>query len=476
MSLHNLTSAEITQGISKGSFSASEVLQSSLDRIEATDKKVNAFTAKHVDRAIQKAQSIDALRASGASLPPLAGVPFAVKNLFDVQGQVTLAGSIVNRDHAPAKQDAFLIQQMTAAGAVLVGSLNMDEFAMGSSNETSVYGPVRNPLDASRTPGGSSGGSAAAVAAGWVHAALGSDTGGSIRQPAAFCGVFGAKPTYGRVSRYGLIAYASSFDQIGPFTRSASDLARITEVISGADAYDSTCSDRPVPQMMQSERDPKTLSFGYYQEVLDNPALDPELRAAFMARMDALKAAGHRVEALRFDYLDALVPIYYILTTAEASANLARFDGVRYGFRAEGAQSLDELYKRTRSQGFGTEVQRRILLGTFVLRSGYFDAYYGQAQKARRAVQDATNADLGKVDLLISPTTPHTAFELGRETSDPTVMYLEDIFTVQAPIAGLPALSLPMGMHSNGLPMGLHLTAKAFDEPTLFAAAAYLST
>jgi aspartyl-tRNA(Asn)/glutamyl-tRNA(Gln) amidotransferase subunit A len=228
--------------------------------------------------------------------------------------------------------------------------------------------------------------------------------------------------------------------------------------------------------MMKSERDPKTLSFGYYQEVLDNPALDSELRAAFMARMDALKAAGHHVEALRFDYLDALVPIYYILTTAEASANLARFDGVRYGFRAEGAQTLDELYKRTRSEGFGTEVQRRILLGTFVLRSGYFDAYYGQAQKARRAVQDATNADLSKVDLLISPTTPHTAFELGRETSDPTVMYLEDIFTVQAPIAGLPALSLPMGTHSNGLPMGLHLTAKAFDEPTLFAAAAYLST
>jgi aspartyl-tRNA(Asn)/glutamyl-tRNA(Gln) amidotransferase subunit A len=359
---------------------------------------------------------------------------------------------------------------------VIVGRANCDEFAMGSSNETSYYGPVRNPLDLNRTPGGSSGGSAAAVAAGWVHAALGSDTGGSIRQPAAFCGIFGAKPTYGRVSRYGLIAYASSFDQIGPFARSASDLARITEVLAGADEFDSTCSDRPVPSMTESGQDPATLRFGYYQEVLDNPALDPELRAAFMAKMDALRAAGHPVEALRFDYLDALVPIYYILTTAEASANLARFDGVRYGYRAEGAKTLEELYRRSRSEGFGTEVQRRILLGTFVLRSGYFDAYYGKAQKARRAVQQATNADLAKVDLLISPTTPHTAFELGRETSDPTVMYLEDIFTVQAPIAGLPALSLPMGLHSNGLPMGLHLTAKAFDEPTLFRAAEYLSS
>jgi aspartyl-tRNA(Asn)/glutamyl-tRNA(Gln) amidotransferase subunit A len=347
---------------------------------------------------------------------------------------------------------------------------------MGSSNETSVYGPVRNPLDLKRTPGGSSGGSAAAVAAGWVHASLGSDTGGSIRQPASFCGIFGAKPTYGRVSRYGLIAYASSFDQIGPLARSASDLARITEVISGADQYDGTCSDRAVPSMSVKSCDPQSLSFGYYQEVLDNPALNSELRDAFMARMNQLRAKGHRVEALRFDYLDVLVPIYYILTTAEASANLARFDGVRYGYRAEGVKTLDELYKRSRSEGFGTEVKRRILLGTFVLRSGYFDAYYGKAQKARRAVQNATNADLAKVDLLISPTCPHTAFELGREASDPTLMYLEDIFTVQAPIAGLPALSLPMGLHSNGMPMGLHLTAKAFDEPTLFTAAEYLSS
>lgn len=465
---------DLHRALDSGQVTCVALAEESLRRAAKENPSLNALAEIFEDSARSQAAAVDARRARG-DRRALDGVTMVIKDNMVYAGHSAGAGSKILSGFV-SPYTATAVQRLIDAGAVIIGRASCDEFAMGSSNETSVYGPVRNPLDTTRTPGGSSGGSAAAVAAGWAHAALGSDTGGSIRQPAAFCGIFGAKPTYGRVSRYGLIAYASSFDQIGPFTRSASDLARITEVISGADAYDSTCSERPVPTMMKSERDPKTLSFGYYQEVLDNPALDSELRAAFMARMDALKSAGHRVEALRFDYLDALVPIYYILTTAEASANLARFDGVRYGFRAEGAQTLDELYKRTRSEGFGTEVQRRILLGTFVLRSGYFDAYYGQAQKARRAVQDATNADLSKVDLLISPTTPHTAFELGRETSDPTVMYLEDIFTVQAPIAGLPALSLPMGTHSNGLPMGLHLTAKAFDEPTLFAAAAYLST
>jgi aspartyl-tRNA(Asn)/glutamyl-tRNA(Gln) amidotransferase subunit A len=465
---------DLHRALDSGQTTCAALAEDSLRRAAAENPRVNALAELFEDRARAQAAAVDARRAQG-DRRALDGVTMVIKDNMVYAGHAAGAGSKILTGFV-SPYSATAVQRVLDAGAVIIGRANCDEFAMGSSNETSYYGPVRNPRDLNRTPGGSSGGSAAAVAAGWVHAALGSDTGGSIRQPAAFCGIFGAKPSYGRVSRYGLIAYASSFDQIGPFARSARDLARITEVLAGADEFDSTCSDRPVPSMTESGQDPATLRFGYYQEVLDNPALDPELRAAFMAKMDALRAAGHHVEALRFDYLDALVPIYYILTTAEASANLARFDGVRYGYRAEGAKTLEELYRRSRSEGFGTEVQRRILLGTFVLRSGYFDAYYGKAQKARRAVQNATNADLAKVDLLISPTTPHTAFELGREASDPTVMYLEDIFTVQAPIAGLPALSLPMGLHSNGLPMGLHLTAKAFDEPTLFRAAEYLSS
>ncbi len=465
---------DLHRALDSGQTTCAKLAEEALRRASEENPRINALAELFHESAKAQAAAVDTRRALG-DRRALDGVTMVIKDNMVYAGHAAGASSKILTGFV-SPYSATAVQRVLDAGAILIGRANCDEFAMGSSNETSVYGPVRNPLDLNRTPGGSSGGSAAAVAAGWVHAALGSDTGGSIRQPAAFCGIFGAKPTYGRISRYGLIAYASSFDQIGPFARSARDLATITEVLSGADEFDSTCSDRPVPSMTAEGRDPRSLRFGYYQEVLDNPALDPELRSAFMAKMDALRAAGHHVEALNFDYLDVLVPIYYILTTAEASANLARFDGVRYGYRAEGVKTLDELYKRSRSQGFGTEVQRRILLGTFVLRSGYFDAYYGKAQKARRAVQDATNADLAKVDLLISPTTPHTAFELGRETSDPTVMYLEDIFTVQAPIAGLPALSLPMGLHSNGLPMGLHLTAKAFDEPTLFRAAEYLSS
>ena len=465
---------DLHRALDSGQTTCVQLVQESLRKARAENPSINAVAEFFEGSAMEQALAVDARRAQG-DRRALDGVTMVIKDNMVYRNHASGASSKILTGFI-SPYTATAVQRVVDAGACIVGRSNCDEFAMGSSNETSVYGPVRNPLDLNRTPGGSSGGSAAAVAAGWVHASLGSDTGGSIRQPASFCGIFGAKPTYGRVSRYGLIAYASSFDQIGPLARSANDLARITEVISGADQYDGTCSDRPVPSMSDKSCDPRSLSFGYYQEVLDNPALDSELRDAFMARMNQLRAEGHRVEALRFDYLDALVPIYYILTTAEASANLARFDGVRYGYRAEGVKTLDELYKRSRSEGFGTEVKRRILLGTFVLRSGFFDAYYGKAQKARRAVQNATNADLAKVDLLISPTSPHTAFELGREASDPTLMYLEDIFTVQAPIAGLPALSLPMGLHSNGMPMGLHLTAKAFDEPTLFTAAEYLSS
>ena len=450
-----------------GQTSCAELVKEALQRAEEK-ADLNIFIELFPETARAQALAVDAKLAAGTA-GPLAGVTIALKDNLCFKGHGVSAGSNMLRGFE-SQFTATVVQRLIDADAIILGRTGCDEFAMGSSNETSAYGPVKNPVDPSLTPGGSSGGSAAAVAAGICHAALGSDTGGSIRQPAAFTGTYGVKPTYGRVSRHGVIAYASSFDQVGPFARSLDDLARITEVISGADAFDTTCSERPVPAMgpIPAER-PFTL--GYYKEVLDNPALDAEIRQYFFDRVDQLKAAGHRVEALDFPYLDALVPIYYILTTAEASSNLARYDGVHIGHRSEKATDLESLYKKSRSEGFGEEVQRRILLGTFVLSAGYFDAFYGKAQKARRVVRDATLEALTQVDALIGPTTPHTAFPLGQEYTDPTVLYLEDIFTVQAPIAGIPAMNIPAGPHSNGLPFGMQIMAGPFDEPKLFQAA-----
>ena len=343
---------------------------------------------------------------------------------------------------------------------------------MGSSNENSAYGPVKNPINPLRVPGGSSGGSAAAVAAGICHAALGSDTGGSIRQPAAFTGTIGLKPTYGRISRSGLIAYASSFDQIGPITKTLDDAALLFEIMSGPDVADTTTASERVPLVSESLREaPKPFKIGYLKECVEAQGIDPEVRRAVESQLQHLQSMGHDIIPLSFPYLDYLVPIYYVLTTAEASSNLARFAGMHYGFRSNQAQSLETLYKNSRSEGFGKEVKRRIMLGTFILSAGYYDAYYTKGQKARRLVQETTRSYFKNLDAIITPTTPGTAFEFGKNSADPITMYLEDIFTVQANITGLPAVSVPCGIHSNGMPMGLQIMCDSFNESTLFKVA-----
>lgn len=343
---------------------------------------------------------------------------------------------------------------------------------MGSSNENSAFGNVLNPLDEKRVPGGSSGGAAAAVAARLCHVALGSDTGGSIRQPASFTGTVGVKPTYGRVSRYGLIAYASSFDQIGPITHTVADAALITEIISGHDGNDSTSSSREVPKLSQSKSGPEKYRIGVIKECINAEGLDPEVRALVKAKLDALAAAGHDIEEVSFPYLDYLVPTYYVLTTAEASSNLSRFAGINYGYRSPSANDLESTFKKSRSEGFGKEVKRRIMLGTFVLSAGYYDAYYSKGQKVRRIIREKTTALFGKYDFIVTPSTPGTAFEFGKNSADPIKMYLEDIFTVQANIAGVPAMSVPCGKASNGMPVGFQIMAPHFAEERMFDIAA----
>jgi aspartyl-tRNA(Asn)/glutamyl-tRNA(Gln) amidotransferase subunit A len=358
-----------------------------------------------------------------------------------------------------------------------IGRTNCDEFAMGSSNENSAFGNVKNPHNIKYVPGGSSGGSAAAVAADLCLAALGTDTGGSIRQPASFCGVVGYKPTYGRVSRYGAIAYASSFDQIGPLTKNVEDAALIMEVIAGADDYDSTASTRPVPSYSKElSAGSKKFRIAYLRDCLENPGLNPEIKMRIDEIINLLRAEGHAVEPVDFPYLDFLVPTYYVLTTAEASSNLARFDGIGFGYRSPNAFDLESTYKKSRSEGFGEEVKRRIMLGTFVLSAGYYDAYYSKGQRVRKLLQNKVNDILGEFDLILSPTTPGTAFEFGQKGADPIAMYLEDIFTVLANITGHPSISIPAGTHSNGLPFGIQLTAKAFADAELFAFSKYVET
>ncbi|MFO0399441.1 MAG: amidase family protein, partial [Sphingobacteriia bacterium] len=352
------------------------------------------------------------------------------------------------------------------AGAIVIGTTGCDEFAMGSSNESSYYGPVYNPLDPTRVPGGSSGGSAAAVAAKTCHAALGSDTGGSIRQPAAFCGIVGVKPTYGRISRYGLIAFGSSLDQIGPMTQTVADARLLLATMAGADPLDSTSADRPVPQAGEAKKGPYKI--GVLKETLTSKGIDPRLKSQMEARIAQLRQAGHTVDLVDFPYLDYVVPTYYILATAEASSNLARFDGVRYGYRSPNAKSLEEVYLKSRSEGFGPEVQRRIMLGTFVLSSGYLDAYYTKAQKVRRLLANYTQSMLAQYDALLSPTTPTAAFALdSSHQRDPISLYLSDIYTVHANLTGNPAVSVPHGTDENGLPYGVQLMGGNWQESTI---------
>ena len=396
----------------------------------------------------------------------LAGMVLGIKdNICYKDHKLSAASKIL--DNFESLFTATSVQRLINEGAIIIGRLNCDEFAMGSANENSIYGPVKNPANNLKVAGGSSGGSAAAVAAGLCMAALGSDTGGSIRQPAAFCGVVGIKPTYSRVSRHGLIAYASSFDQIGPITNTVEDAALILEIIAGKDEFDSTVSTKDKELYSQNKADNKPKKIAYIKECLKSQTIDSEIKKFVINKVKELRSEGHTVEPISFPYLDLLMPIYYILTSAEASSNLARYDGVHFGYRSSGSKDLESTYIKSRTEGFGQEVKRRIMLGTFVLSSGYHDAYFTKAQKVRRIIQNETKEIFKKYDFIISPTTPHTAFNIGQKHNDPTAVYMEDIFTVQANLSGNPAISLPLGKHSNGLPIGLHIMADNFQEGPL---------
>ena len=415
------------------------------------------------DDALERAEKVSE-RIKAGTAGPLAGMVLSLKDNICVKGKKISASSQILKDFESI-YDATVVQRLLNADATIIGRVNCDEFAMGGSNENSSYGLVSNPYDNTRVPGGSSGGSAASVAAGMCHASLGSDTGGSIRQPAAFCGVVGMKPTYGRVSRYGLIAFASSFDQIGPLANTVEDAGRLYEAIAGADQHDSTTSDKPVTPFKKEH--PGKLKIGWYKDCLGRTGLDPEIKTSVEKLLKDLEAEGHQVEGIDLPMLEEMVPAYYVLTTAEASSNLARFDGIHYGHRSEHAVDVDSSYTLSRSEGFGAEVQRRIMLGTFVLSAGYYDAYYSKAQKVRRMIRDQTYKVLEKYDIIITPTSPTPAFEKGKLVDDPIAMYLQDIFTVQASLAGIPAISIPLGEHSSGLPIGVQFMGKAFDEELL---------
>ncbi|CAI8357695.1 MAG: Glutamyl-tRNA(Gln) amidotransferase subunit A [Owenweeksia sp. TMED14] len=456
---------ELQSAIISGKTSCVQEVELSITK--ANEKsELNIFIEIFLDSAISKAKEVDAKFAAGTS-GRLAGMIIGIKDNLCYKGHKVSASSKMLKDFE-SQFNSTVVQKLLDADAIILGRTGGDEFAMGSSSETSFYGPVKNPLNPLMSPGGSSGGSAAAVSSGICHAAIGSDTGGSIRQPAAFCGIYGVKPSYGRVSRHGVIAYASSFDQVGPLANSIEDLALITEVISGGDDFDTTCSKVAVPKMSYREKETKPLKLGYYKSMLDSPALDPEIREKFFETLSSLRTAGHNIKILEFPFFDVLIPIYYILTTAEASSNLARYDGIHVGHRTSSFSDIESLYKNSRSEGFGEEVKRRIMLGTFVLSSGYYDAFYGKAQKARRVVRDSTIKDLSGLDGIIGPTTPNTAFPLGQDYADPTVLYLEDMFTVQAPLSGIPAISIPIGTHSNGMPYGMQVMGSSFDEQSIF--------
>lgn len=434
-----------------------------------SNQHLNAFLELFAQSAREQAARVDA-RVKAGEAGPLAGVVLSIKDNICYKDHKVSASSRILEGFT-SLYSATVVERLLAADAVILGRTNCDEFAMGSSNENSAFGKVLNPVDTNMVPGGSSGGAAASVAAGIVHAALGSDTGGSIRQPASFTGTVGLKPTYGRVSRHGLIAFASSFDQIGPFTRTVEDAATLYTVMAGHDPRDSTTSRTPVEPITLAH--PGKLRIGYFREGLERPGMDPEVVAHLQTHIDRLKADGHVVEPVEVPLLDHQVPTYYILATAEASSNLARFDGIHYGHRSKAAKGVEETYRLSRTEGFGPEVKRRILLGTFVLSAGYYDAYYAQAQRVRRILRDRTLEACAQYDILLGPTCPTTAFAHGAVT-DPVAMYLQDIFTVQANLAGNPAISLPTGMHSNGLPFGIQLMAAPFAEAKLLAAAKHL--
>lgn len=463
------TYADVKAAMEKGQ-SVKDILQSYLLAIEER-KDLNAFTEVFLDTAIKKAEEVDQKIAEGKA-GRLAGMVIAIKdNICYKHHKVSASSKIL--DGFESIYSATVVERLLAEDAVIIGRTNCDEFAMGSSNENSAFGAVRNALNEDYVPGGSSGGSATAVAANLCTVALGSDTGGSIRQPASFTGTIGFKPTYGRVSRYGLIAYASSFDQIGPFANSVDDVALVTEIISGMDEFDSTLSSKEVGSLQPTPIKGK-LKIAYIRETLDSHGIDPEIKQRIEQLINCLRADGHELIPVSFPYLDKMVPTYYVLTTAEASSNLSRFDGVHYGYRSKDAVGVEATYTQSRMEGFGSEVKRRIMTGTFVLSHGYYDAYYSKGQKVRRLIQDKTNEILAKSDVILLPTSPSTAFKLN-SVKEPIQMYLQDIYTVQANLTGNPAVSLPIGLHPNGMPFGLQLIGNHFEEKKLLAISAYLN-
>ncbi|HIG80923.1 MAG TPA: Asp-tRNA(Asn)/Glu-tRNA(Gln) amidotransferase subunit GatA [Verrucomicrobiales bacterium] len=465
---HTLTISQLTDKLAQGELTSREATQACLDRIAAVDGQLNAFLSHDPEDALAQADAADAARAAG-EIKPLLGVPIAMKDVIAVNGHpLNCASKILGDFNSP--YDGTVTQKLCEAGAVIFGRVNMDEFAMGSSTENSAFGPSRNPWDTGRIPGGSSGGSAVAVVADECIASIGSDTGGSIRQPAALCGCVGLKPTYGRVSRYGLVAFASSLDQIGPLTKDVRDAAIMLGVIAGEDQRDSTNVPEPVPDYTAAlTGDIKGLKIGLPKEYQVD-GLDPEVKAATDAAVAELEKQGAEVKEISLPHTEYAIATYYIIATAEASANLARFEGVRYGARVGGA-SPEQMNRATRGAGFGEEVKRRIILGTYVLSSGYYDAYYLRAQKARTLIrQDFLNA-FKEVDLIASPTTPTPAFKIGEKSGDPLQMYLSDIFTISCNLAGLCGISVPCGFSKEGLPLGLQLLGKPFGEPNLLRAA-----
>ncbi|MFN4145809.1 MAG: Asp-tRNA(Asn)/Glu-tRNA(Gln) amidotransferase subunit GatA [Runella sp.] len=465
--------ATLQADLRAGIISCQQLVAYYLEQIIRHNPTLNAFVSVYAEEAQQRAIEIDQ-KIANQTAGRLAGVVLGIKDVLCYQNHGLRAGSKILEGFV-SQFTATAIQRLLDEDAIIIGRQNCDEFAMGSSNENSAFGPVRNAADTSRVPGGSSGGSAVAVQADMCLASIGSDTGGSVRQPAAFCGLVGLKPTYGRISRWGLVAYGSSFDCIGPITHTVEDAAILLEIMAGADDFDSTVSYRPIEKYSEAMLSDKTkLRIGYLSEGVESEGVQAEIREATLATITWLRQEGHIVEPVNLEGMAYLLPTYYILTTAEASSNLSRFDGVRYGYRSETSEDIISLYKKTRAEGFGSEVKRRIMLGTFVLSASYYDAYYTKAQKVRRLLKEQTEQLFEKYDFLLTPTTPTTAFRLGDKTQDPLQMYLADIFTVQANVIGNPAISIPNGNDAQGLPIGLQILGKPFEESALIAFAQYL--
>lgn len=469
LDLSGLTINALRTQIASREVNAVDVCRAALDRIERLSD-LNAFITVTGDSALARAEALDRAAEKGEPLPPLAGAIIAIKDNMVMRGVRTTAGSRILFNYKPP-YTATAVERLESAGAIIVGKTNCDEFAMGSSNENSAYGPVKNPWDTTCVPGGSSGGSAVAVAARMAMASLGSDTGGSIRQPASLCGVVGLKPTYGRVSRYGLIAFGSSLDQIGPFANSVEDVAQVMNAIAGRDPNDSTSSNIETDDYVAAIRgDVRGLRIGVPREYYGE-GLEAEVRQKIEAAIKKFEELGAEIVDVSLPHTQYAVPVYYLIATAEASSNLARYDGVRYGFRAEEASTLKEMYSRTRDQGFGAEVKRRIMLGTYALSAGYYEAYYGKAQKVRALIERDFRNAFALCDVIATPTAPTPAFRLGEKTDDPLEMYLSDIYTITLNLAGVPGISLPCGLSSNGLPIGIQLIGRHFDEARLLRAA-----